>query len=162
MMSPTTRTRTVPMVRRIALGALSVTALALAGCGSTPDETATASPKPVVTATPATDDQTYPYSRREEFTMFLKTNLDKLNKEIDELSAKIATLSANARADATQKLQDLRDQAHKLAEQSDKVKDATAASWDSVKADASKAVDDLQAGIKKARQWLSDKIAPSP
>jgi hypothetical protein len=146
------------VAQRITLVAMSVAAVVVIGCSSTPDQGTTQKPADASSAPAA--EPSYPYSRKEEFTAFMKTNLDKLNQEIDQLSAKIASLSAAAQAEATQKMQALREQAQRLGQQFDKVQNASEASWESVKTDASKAYADLQSGIRTARQWLSEKIAP--
>ncbi len=154
------RTPSCRMIRRFLIVLSGAAAAAVIGCTSSPDQ-GTAE-KPADASSAAAAEPSYPYSRKEEFTAFMKTNLDKLNHEIDQLSAKIASLSAAAQAEATQKLKDLREQAQRLGQQFDKVQSASAGSWDNAKADMSKAYADLQSGIRKARQWLSEKIAPSP
>jgi hypothetical protein len=145
---------------RLILVALGGAAAAVIGCTSTPDQGAVQKPAEAAGTTAA--EPSYPYSRKEEFTAFMKTNLDKLNQDIEQLSAKIASLSAAAQAEATQKLQALREQARRLGQQFDQVQNASAGSWDNVKSDMSKAYADLQSGIRNARQWLSEKIAPGP
>lgn len=146
------------MVQRMMSLSMSAAAMTVIGCGTTPDQGTTAKPADASSAPAA--EPSYPYSRKEEFTAFMKTKIDQLNQEIDQLSAKIASLGAAAKEEAGQKLKELREQAQRLGQQFDKVQNTSAASWDNAKTDMAKAYDDLQAGIRHARQWLSEKIAP--
>ncbi len=90
----------------------------------------------------------------------MKEKLDKLNAEIAELSARIDKASDQAKADAKPKLQALRDQAAKLGEMLGKAQVATSTSWDAVKADFKAGYANLEIGVRDARKWLSEKIAP--
>ena len=160
MLHASNRTPSSRTLQHLVLVLSAAAGAAMFGCTSAPDQ-ATGSAPANANSAPAAE-PSYPYSRKEEFTTFMKTNLDKLNQEIEQLAAKISTLSAAAQADAKEKLQALREQAQRLGQHFDKVQNASAGSWDAAKADMSKAYDDLKAGITKARQWLSEKIAPTP
>ena len=64
------------------------------------------------------------------------------------------------KAEAKPKLETLREQTARLNKQLDEAKNATESTWDSVKTTSKKAFNDLKDGFQKARQWVSDKIAP--
>jgi len=142
-------------LRLLVIGAVALMAIA---CTSAPDQNTIQ--KPSETGANPAPDQSYAFSQKEEYTTAMKSNLDKLNQEIDQLAEKVAHVAAAARADAAEKLQKLRDQAQRLRQQFDKVQDASAGSWDLVKSDIATGYADLRSGIRSARQWLSEKIAP--
>lgn len=102
----------------------------------------------------------YTFAQKSEFTEKLKGQLAEINRELDLLAAKIETASDTAKAEAQPKLQALRDQAAKLGTQIDETKNATESTWDTVKANSKKAYGELKVSFTKARQWVSEKIAP--
>jgi len=102
----------------------------------------------------------YTYAEKAEFVKSMQAQLDTLNRDLDTLSAKIETSSDAVKAEAKPKLQALRDQAAQLKIQLDNAQNATATTWDSVKAGAKSAYDSAAKGVLDARQWVSDKIAP--
>ena len=108
----------------------------------------------------ASDMKDYSYAQKSAFVETMQTQLAALNRDLDQLSARVEKSSDTAKTEAKPKLQALRDQASKLNEQLDKAKNATESTWDDVKAGSKKAYNELNDGFQKARQWVSDKIAP--
>ena len=108
----------------------------------------------------AQDMKDYTFAQKAEFVKAMQVQLDALNKDLDQLSAKIDSSSDTVKAEAKPNLQALRDQAAKLNKQLDEAKNATESTWDSVKAGFSKGYEATKDGFNKARQWVSDKIAP--
>lgn len=100
------------------------------------------------------------FAQKDEFVKAMQVQLDALNKDLDQLSAKIDGSSDAVKAEAKPKLQALRDQAAQLNKQLDEARNATASTWDGVKAGCQKAYDATKTGFNQARQWVSDKIAP--
>jgi hypothetical protein len=102
----------------------------------------------------------YAFAQKAEFVAKMQGQLDALNKDIDALSVKIENSSDAVKADAKPKLQALRDHAAQMNQQLADAKNATASTWDNVKASSAKAYDALKDDFQNARQWVSDKIAP--
>jgi cytochrome c556 len=107
----------------------------------------------------AQDMKDYTYAQKAAFVETMQAQLSALNRDLDQLSAKVEKASDTAKAEAKPKLQALRDQADKLNQQLDKAKNATASTWDDVKAGTKKAYNELKDGFQQAKQWVSDKIA---
>ena len=105
-------------------------------------------------------EQDYTYAQKSEFTEKLRTQLTEINRDLDELAAKIEKSSDAVKAEAKPKLESLRQQTAGLNKHLDEAKNATETTWDSVKATSKLAFNDLKEGFQKARQWVSDKIAP--
>jgi hypothetical protein len=108
----------------------------------------------------ADDMKDYSYAQKDAFVKKMQTQLDVLKKDIDELSAKIDASSDKVKAEAKPKLDALRAQQGQLNGQLDKVKAASESTWESVKAGFKSAYDSSKDGFNKARQWVSDKVAP--
>ena len=108
----------------------------------------------------AQDMKDYTFAQKSEFVAEMQGQLGALNKDLDQLSAKIDASSDAVKAEAKPKLQALRDQAAQLNQQLADAQNATASTWDSVKAGFQKAYEATKDGFQKTRQWLSDKIAP--
>ena len=108
----------------------------------------------------AQDMKNYAYAQKAEFVQKMESQLSTLNQDLDKLSAKIENSSDAVKAEAKPKLEALRDQASQLNKQLEDAKNATQSTWDSVKAKAQNAYDALTNGVRQARQWVSDKIAP--
>jgi chromosome segregation ATPase len=102
----------------------------------------------------------YAYAQKDEFVTTMQARLDALNKDIDALSAKIDNSSDAVKADAKPKIQALRHDADVLNKQLDQARNATASTWDSVKAGFQTAFNSMKDDFQQARQWASDKIAP--
>jgi hypothetical protein len=147
-----------------ALGCLAVAAFAV-GCKPSPDadrkDTAGQLDKlKKDTRQAAQDMKDYSFAEKEAFVAKMQSQLAELNRELDQLTARLEKSSEAAKAEAKPKLQALRDQAAKLNQQLDQAKNATESSWSEVKAGFKKGVNELTNGVQKARQWLSEKIAP--
>ena len=108
----------------------------------------------------ASDMKDYTFAEKDEFVKYMQGQLTTLNADLDKLAAKIDSSSDDIKAEAKPKLQALRDQAAKLNQQLADDSNATASTWDSVKAGTKKAYDAMAASFADARQWVSDKIAP--
>src|SRR6266487_481089 len=102
----------------------------------------------------------YTYAQKNEFVAKMQTQLARINRNLDELSVKVEKSSAEAKAEWQPKLQELHHQAEKLKQQLDAARNATESSWDEVKSGSKKAYHELKDGFQRARQWVSDKIAP--
>jgi chromosome segregation ATPase len=108
----------------------------------------------------ASDMKDYTFAQKDDFVKSMQAQLTTLNQDLDKLAAKIDGSSDAIKAEAKPKLQALRDQAAKLNAQLADDQNATASTWDSVKAGTKKAYDSMAASFADARQWMSDKIAP--
>jgi cytochrome c556 len=102
----------------------------------------------------------YPYAQKAEFTEKVKNQLAELNRELDLISAKVEKSSDTVKAEAKPKIQTLREQTTRLNKQLDEARNATESTWNDVKAGFKKGYDELKDEFQKARQWVSDKIAP--
>jgi hypothetical protein len=100
------------------------------------------------------------YAQKAEFVAKMQSQLAAVNRDMEQLSAKIGQSSDAAKAEAKPKIEALREQAGRLNKQLEAAKNATAATWETVKADSAKAYDALKDDFKRARQWASEKIAP--
>jgi chromosome segregation ATPase len=88
----------------------------------------------------------------------MQPRLDAMNRELAEASEKLKDASAKAKADAEPRLQALREQSAALGKQLEKVKDATADTWDDVKSGFQTSFDKVKSGLNDAKNWVSDKI----
>jgi phage host-nuclease inhibitor protein Gam len=102
----------------------------------------------------------YAYAQKAEFVANMQVQLTEINRELDQLAAQIEKSTAAAKAEATPKLQALREQVAKLNTHLDEAKGATESTWDDVKAGFNQGYSDLKDGFNQVRQWVSDKIAP--
>jgi archaellum component FlaC len=146
---------------KIVITFLAVTAFAV-GCKPA-DEKATATQLDnvkVEAKAAAQDIKDYTYTQKDAFVEKMRSEIAALNDELDQLAAKIEKTSDAAKAEAKPKLQALREQVSKLSQQLETAKNATESTWDDVKAASSKAYSDAKDSFNKARQWVSDKIAP--
>ena len=130
-----------------------------AGCDREPTTSQQFDKVQAETKSAAQDMKDYSYAQKSTFVESMQTQLAALNRDLDQLSAKVEKSTATGKVEAKPKLQALRDQADKLNQQLDKAKNATASSWDDVKAGSMKAYNELTDGFQQARQWVSDKIA---
>ena len=142
------------------LAAAGVVVGCIVGCHK--EQTASEQLDKVKTETKAAaqDMKDYTFAQKTEFVTKMQRQLDTLNKDLDQLSKKIESSSDTIKADATPKLQALRDQSAGLTKQLDNVRNATESTWNSVKATSQKSFDSAKDGFQQARQWLSDKIQP--
>lgn len=112
------------------------------------------------TAEVAQDMRDFTYAQKNEFVATMRAQLAALNKELDELAVKIETSSAAVRADAQPRINRLREQTARMNQQLDDATNATESNWEAFKGDVKKAYDSSRDGLRDARQWLSEKIAP--
>ena len=106
------------------------------------------------------DMKEYAFAQKAEFVAKMQVQMDALNKDLDTLAAKIDKSSDEVKAEAKPKLQAMRDEAAVMNSQLNEARNATASTWDKVKASSEKAYDGMKDDFTKARQWASDKIAP--
>ena len=106
------------------------------------------------------DLQDYTYVQKAEFTARMQAQLDDIGKDLEQLSVKIEAGPEGAKVESRKKIQELREDLAKQHAQLDKVKGADASTWNDIKNSTRKGYSDLKDGVKSARQWLSDKIAP--
>ena len=139
---------------------LTTTAMILVGC----DEKQTTSQQLDGAQKDATavarNIKNYSYSEREEFVKSERTRLIELNRDLDDLAARVERSSDAVKAEANQKLAILRDQVARLNRQLDDVGNTTESAWDKFKDDVRATQDASEDEFNKARQWLSEKVAP--
>src|SRR5258708_5354343 len=102
----------------------------------------------------------YAYTEKPEFVSKMQSQLDEIKGHLDELSAKVEKSSEAAKAEAKPKLEALREQAAKLSKRLEGAKGATESTWDDVKTGFNKGYGELKEEFQKARQLVSEKIAP--
>lgn len=106
-------------------------------------------------ATDATKD--YAYAQKAEYQAKVRAEMAELNREIDQLSAKVESSSASTKDEAKARIKELREKVARLGEYLDS---ATESTWDEVKAGVKKGYAEAKDSVEKARQWISEKIAP--
>jgi DNA anti-recombination protein RmuC len=148
----------------LAFALLSAAALA-AGCNKSGDESSRSVSEQMdnvkkETKEDAQNIKDYAYAEKAEFVAKMQTHLADINRELDEISVKIEKSSDTVKAEAKPKMQALREQAKDLGKQLDDVKASSESNWNDVKAGFKKGYADFSDGVNKARQWVSDKIAP--
>lgn len=106
------------------------------------------------------DWEAYTYAQKAEFIASMEKELASIKGNIDELSSRVENLKGESKDDATDRLKALRIQADLLAANIGELKNATASTWDKVKATTGETYDNLKRNFKDARQWMSEAIAP--
>ena len=112
------------------------------------------------TADVAQDMRDYTYGQKDDFIAIMRSQLADLNRELDELAAKVEKSPATVRAEAQPRIDALREQTARLNRKLDDATNATESSWDKFKADVRRTHDASEEDFRRARQWLSEKIAP--
>jgi ElaB/YqjD/DUF883 family membrane-anchored ribosome-binding protein len=102
----------------------------------------------------------YDYTQRAEFVAAKQTQLAEINRDLDQLAARIENADDAAKAEATPRLEALRAQVVQLNTHLDDARNATASTWDDVKAGFQQGYSELSDGFNQARHWVSEKIAP--
>lgn len=142
---------------------LLLAALVAACNKSAPDNDATAAQQldqaKQDTIQAAQDMKNYTYAQKDEFVKKMQPELDALNAELVQLSAKIDRASDTVKAEAKPKLDALRAQVAALGVDLDQAKNATASTWDDVKAGAQKALDATTESFKEAGQWIDKQFS---
>ena len=121
------------------------------------DETSAAGPEPGESAAAKRD---YTHAQKAEFVRKMKEELVDIRKELDGLSAKVDRSSGAAKADAQARLEVVRRKWAQAKKRLDQAESATESTWEDVKDGIRKSYGELKDSFEKARQWLSDKIAP--
>lgn len=112
------------------------------------------------TAEVAQNIKNYTFSQKEEFVRTERTQLTELNRDLDELAARVEKASAAVKAEAQPRIDALRSQTARLNKQLDDAANTTESSWEKFKVEVQKTHTESKEEFNKARQWLSDKIAP--
>jgi len=146
----------------LALVALSAVAV---GCDRSATENREATAKQLdkirtETKEAAQDMKDYTYAQKTEFVDKMNAQMAALTRDLDELAAKIEKASDSVKAEAQPKIQALREQTAQLNKQLDEAKNSTESTWNTVKGGFKKAYEASADGVRQARQWVSDKIAP--
>ena len=102
----------------------------------------------------------YSYSQKDEFVKAARAQLADLNRDLDELAARVEKSSAAVKAEAQPRIETLRGRTARMNKQLDDATNATESSWDKFKGEVRETQAESKEEFKKARQWLSDKIAP--
>lgn len=102
----------------------------------------------------------YTFTEKDEFVKAGRTQLAELNRDLDELAARVEESSAAVKAEAQPRIETLRGQTAHLNKQLDEATNSTESSWDKFKAEVGKTQAVSKEEFNKARQWLSDKVAP--
>jgi hypothetical protein len=100
------------------------------------------------------------FAQKAEFVAEAKKDLAATKTEMDRLSAKVDKANGAAKADAKVKLAAARAKWVEAKKQLDRAESATEADWNDVKNSFTKSYDETKDAFGKARQWISDKIAP--
>ena len=108
----------------------------------------------------ARDTREYAYEERTQFGVSMEAELEEINRSIDQLATRIDRADAETKAAASTRLNELRNQADLLQEQIDGAKNASASTWDNVKATTRETHTNLKNNFEDARQWISNKLEP--
>ena len=112
------------------------------------------------TAEVAQNIKDYSYAEKDEFVKTERTQLTALNRDLDELAARVEKSTAAVKAEAQPRIETLRGQTARLNKHLDEASNATESSWAKFKDEVRKTHTESKEEFNKARQWLSDKIAP--
>jgi ribosomal protein L7/L12 len=104
------------------------------------------------------DLKTYTYEQKDAFVQTMQAEIDKLNQELLQLTAKIDVAGDSIKAAAQPKLEALKTQVAALGIYLNEAKNATAATWDEVKADAQKAYAEAKQDFQDAGQWIDQQV----
>ena len=96
------------------------------------------------------DSETYTYEQRTQFIASMETELEAINDSIDELAQRIERSGAEAKAVATPRLNELRNEARLLQNRLDEVKEATDSNWNTVTASTRETYDNLKQNLAGA------------
>jgi DNA anti-recombination protein RmuC len=112
------------------------------------------------TAEVAQDIKDYTFAERDEFVRKERAVLADINRDLDELAARVEESTAAVKAEAQPRIEALRERTARLNKQLDDASNTTESGWEKFKAEVREAQAKSKEEFNKARQWLSDKIAP--
>ena len=112
------------------------------------------------TADVAQDMKDYTFAEKDEFVSEMRVKLAELNRDLDELAVKVRNSTVAIKADAQPRIAALREHTAHLNQQLDEAANASAPRWDQFKAEVRRTHEASTEDFRKARQWLSEKIAP--
>lgn len=108
----------------------------------------------------AQDIKDYTFAERDEFVKKERALLTELNRDLDQLAARVEESTAAAKAEAQPRIETLREQTARLNKQLDEATNATESSWEKFKVEVRETQAASKEEFDKARQWMSDQIAP--
>ena len=84
--------------------------------------------------------------------------VSKMKSELKDVNAEIERLAKDGSAEAKAKSESLRDKSRNLDVEIEKAQNATAETWNDIKASSKKALDDVKDGFRDAKDWAADKL----
>ena len=84
--------------------------------------------------------------------------VSKMKSELNDVNAEIERLAKDGSAEAKAKSETLRDKSKNLNVEIEKAQNATAETWNDIKAGSKKAFDDVKDGLRDAKDWAADKL----
>lgn len=108
----------------------------------------------------APSERLFTFGQKTEFVMAMRAQLAELNQAMEDHSVNIAKSSEAVQAEAKPRLAELREKAALFDKQLTEIASATLPTWDVMKADVDTAYAALKDGLAKAKQAVSDKVAP--
>jgi predicted nucleic acid-binding Zn-ribbon protein len=100
------------------------------------------------------------FAEKDEFVKKERALLTELNRDLDELAARVEKSAAAVKTEAQPRIETLRGQTARLNKQLDEATNATESSWEKLKVEVRETQAASKEEFDKARQWLSEKIAP--
>ena len=153
----------IPITRGLVGGTIIVGVAAfVVGCGTSPTSSTTQQLEQTAQKSAAASQNMHDYTfeQKAEFTAAMESQLADLNRDLDQLALTINTASEARQAEARPKLEALRAESAKLTRQLDEVRYADPSTYDEIKAGMTSGYTATRDGIRSARQWTSDAIAP--
>jgi hypothetical protein len=98
----------------------------------------------------------YTFDKKDGYVASAQASLDSMDQKIKDLSDKAAAAADAAKADAQAKLQAVNEKRTELGAKFDKMKAATADSWDNAKTDFKNTYDDVNNMVNQAWQSLTN------
>jgi hypothetical protein len=103
----------------------------------------------------------YADAQKTAFVAEMEQRLAALRKDVDELRVGVADSSEQVKAEAQEKFDNLSRQADKLDEQLKEIRSASDSNWEALKDGFETAYNQTKQAFNDARQWMSEKLAPS-
>lgn len=104
--------------------------------------------------------QEYRFEQREQYIEGMEERIAQLHRDIDQLEVDLADSSESVRAAARPKLTSLRHESSELSDRLENARNAEASTWDEIQSGIADGYDATVDGIRSARQWTSEAIAP--